>query len=86
MFLEGAAASRTALMCGRNAIQIREAVPRPLALDELRRRLQRLGPVQANDFLVRCRFDSYKLTVFRDGRVIIKGTDDPAVARKIYAQ
>jgi adenylyltransferase/sulfurtransferase len=30
--------------------------------------------------------DPYELTVFADGRAIVKGTDDPAMARKIYAQ
>jgi molybdopterin-synthase adenylyltransferase len=86
IFLKGEAVSRTALLCGRNAIQIRPAVPHAIALAELRARLEHLGPIHANDFLVRCRFDSYELTVFADGRAIIKGTDNPAVARKIYAQ
>lgn len=86
MFLEGDALSRTSVLCGRNAIQLREPVPHTIALGALRERLELLGPVHANDFLVRCRIDSYELTVFGDGRAIIKGTDDPAVARKIYAQ
>jgi adenylyltransferase/sulfurtransferase len=85
-FLDGRAFSRTALLCGRNAVQIRQPVPRPIALGALRARLESLGPVHANDFLVRCRIDSYELTVFGDGRAVIKGTDDPTVARKIYAQ
>jgi adenylyltransferase/sulfurtransferase len=85
-FLDGSAFSRTALLCGRNAIQIRQPASCPIALGALRARLESLGPVHANDFLVRCRIDSYELTVFGDGRAVIKGTDDPAVARKIYAQ
>jgi molybdopterin/thiamine biosynthesis adenylyltransferase len=85
-YLDGAALSQTSRLCGRNAIQIRDPVPRAIALDALRARLERLGPVHANDFLVRCRIHAFDLTVFGDGRALIKGTDDPAVARKIYAQ
>ena len=85
-FLEGEAVARAAVLCGRNAIQIRQATPGAVSLEILKGRLQRLGPVHANDFLVRCQFDSYELIIFSDGRAIIKGTDDPVIARKIYAQ
>ena len=47
----------------------------------LKARLERFGPVLANDFLLKCSLDSYELTVFPDGRVIVKGTQDPAIAR-----
>ena len=86
IFLEGDAVSWTSVLCGRNAIQFRAPVPHAIALGALRERLESVGPVHANDFLVRCRIDSYELTVFVDGRAIIKGTEDPAVARKIYAR
>ena len=42
------------------------------------------GPQQR--FLLRCRLSPYELTVFADGRAIVKGTQDPAVARSIYAR
>ena len=95
-FLEGDVLSRAAVLCGRNAVQIRQPGSRSLDLAALRARLEGIGRargprgssafVQANDFLVRCRIDPYELTVFADGRAIIKGTGDPAVARRIYAQ
>ena len=43
-------------------------------------------PVKHNEYLVRFEIDGQEVTVFRDGRAIIKGTDDPAVARSIYAR
>ena len=52
----------------------------------LKARLEKLGTVRANEFLLRCSLDPYELTIFPDGRAIIKGTDDPAVARGIYAK
>jgi molybdopterin-synthase adenylyltransferase len=41
--------------------------------------------VRANEFLLKCFLDPYELTIFPDGRAIVKGTQDPAVARGIYA-
>lgn len=72
-------------LCGRNAVQIHERF-RPVDLSELARRLTPLATVRANDFAVRASIDSYELTVFPDGRAIIKGTTDPAVARSLYAR
>jgi len=42
--------------------------------------------VRQNDFLLRFRVAPYEMTVFADGRAILKGTQDPAVARSIYAR
>jgi molybdopterin-synthase adenylyltransferase len=72
-------------LCGRNAVQIHERF-RPVDLPDLARRLAPLATVRANDFAVRASIDPYELTVFADGRAIIKGTTDPAVARSLYAR
>jgi molybdopterin/thiamine biosynthesis adenylyltransferase len=85
-YLEGDGLSRSTLLCGRNSVQIRQPDNQALDLEALRTRLERQGPVRANPFLLRFDLDPYELTVFADGRAIVKGTDDPAVARKIYAQ
>jgi adenylyltransferase/sulfurtransferase len=42
--------------------------------------------VRHNDFAVRAQVESFELTVFPDGRAIIKGTTDPGVARSVYAR
>jgi len=73
-------------LCGRDAVQISQRESRRLDLGALKARLEKLGAVRANEFLLRCRLDPYELTIFLDGRAIIKGTDDPAVARGIYAK
>jgi adenylyltransferase/sulfurtransferase len=72
-------------MCGRNAVQIHE-LSRPLDLQDLARRLKPIGEVRSNDFALRFEVASYQLTVFPDGRVIVKGTTDVAVARSVYAK
>lgn len=75
-----------AVLCGRDAVQIRHRDSRRLDMALLKVRLEKFGIVRANDFLLKFSFDGYELTVFPDGRAIIKGTQDPAVARSIYAK
>jgi len=72
-------------LCGRNAVQIHER-SRPVDLADLARRLAPLVEVRSNDFAVRASIDDFELTVFPDGRAIIKGTTDPGIARSIYAR
>jgi len=73
-------------LCGRNSVQIHQRQSRALDLTALKARLEEFGPVRANNFLLKCLLDPYELTVFPDGRAIIKGTQDAAVARGVYAK
>jgi molybdopterin-synthase adenylyltransferase len=74
-------------LCGRDSVQIHER-HRRLDLGELGLRLSAAAAaeVRNNDFLLRFRVPPYEMTVFADGRAIIKGTKDPAVARSLYAR
>ena len=73
-------------LCGRDSVQIHER-NRKLDLGELGRRLRSsASEVRHNDFLLRFRVPPYEMTVFADGRAIIKGTKDPGVARSLYAR
>ena len=84
-YLEQGGASHIS-MCGRNSVQIHPSQSQGLDLAALKTRLERFGPVLANEFLLKCSLHPYELTVFSDGRVIVKGTQDPAVARGLYAR
>jgi molybdopterin-synthase adenylyltransferase len=72
-------------LCGRNSVQIHER-QRPIDLAELDRRLQPHGVVRHNDFVLKFWHDPYEMTLFPDGRAIIKGTTDTSVARSLYAR
>jgi molybdopterin/thiamine biosynthesis adenylyltransferase len=72
-------------LCGRDAVQIHER-SRPLDLEDLAARLAPLGVVRANEFALRFETPPYLLTVFPDGRAIVKGTTDVGVARSLYAR
>jgi molybdopterin/thiamine biosynthesis adenylyltransferase len=73
-------------MCGRDSVQIHER-SRAIDLSALRARLAPVAAeVRQNDFLLRFRIAPYEMTVFADGRAILKGTKDPSVARSLYAR
>jgi molybdopterin-synthase adenylyltransferase len=72
-------------LCGRNSVQIHEH-HRPVDLRELAGRLRPHGKVRQNELLLRLELDGHTLTVFADGRAIIQGTTDPAIARSLYAR
>ena len=72
-------------LCGRNAVQIHER-SRPVNLAELAARLNEIAEVRVNEFALRASLDAYELTVFPDGRAIIKGTTDTGIARGVYAR
>jgi len=84
-WLAGTRGSQSAVLCGRNAVQLTHTGA-GVSLDELSRRLEDVGEVNRNPFLLRLRVDQYELTVFPDGRAIIGGTDDVATARTVYAK
>ncbi|HEX4038539.1 MAG TPA: ThiF family adenylyltransferase [Acidobacteriaceae bacterium] len=72
-------------LCGRNSVQIHEHA-RPVDLAALETRLRPLGTVRRNDLLLRFERGEHILTVFTDGRAIIQGTTDVALARSLYAR
>ena len=72
-------------LCGRDSVQIHER-QRPIDFAEMDRRLQPHGVVRHNDFVLKFWREPYEMTLFPDGRAIIKGTTDTAVARSLYAR
>jgi adenylyltransferase/sulfurtransferase len=72
-------------LCGRNAVQIHDRT-RPLDLVALGKQLASTGEVRANEFALRFFPSPYEMTVFPDGRAIVKGTTDVGIARSLYAR
>ncbi len=72
-------------MCGRNSVQIHER-ERPVDFAELSSRLGAHGTVRYNEFVLKFWREPFEMTVFPDGRAIIKGTTDTGVARSLYAR
>ena len=90
-YLEGKAGSSAASLCGRNAVQLRHRQEADgVDLDGLAERLREYGQVRTNEFMLLADINDgdkdYEITLFPDGRAIVKGTDDPSVARGVYAR
>lgn len=91
-FLDGKFASGTTTLCGRNAVQITQKLGDGQKLDfaEITKRLEQHCKVNGSKFMLRADItdngEPYELTLFTDGRAIIKGTQKPSVAKSIYAK
>lgn len=85
-WLEGTRGSHTAVLCGRNAVQLSFPGQAAVELESLASRLEGVGAVSRNAFLLRAEIPPYRLTVFPDGRAIVQGTEEIAEARSVYAR
>ena len=84
--LEGNSQEFFTTLCGRDAVQISAPKPTKIDLKNLADKLNHLGEIKQNEYLVRFSVDNFEVTVFQDARAIIKGTDDLTTARTIYAK
>jgi molybdopterin/thiamine biosynthesis adenylyltransferase len=85
-FLGAETSEFSAVLCGRNAVQIAPPKPTQIDLPNLAAKLKNLGEVKQNEYLLRLNVGEYELTVFRDARAIVRGTDDIIAARSIYSK
>jgi adenylyltransferase/sulfurtransferase len=89
-FLDGSMTSSTTTLCGRNAVQVQPPhhARSRVDFDAIAEKLAKAtrSPVSRSRFLVRAEIDAYTITVFPDGRAIIKGTKQPEEARTVYAK
>lgn len=85
-FLDTETEEFAAALCGRDAVQIAPPQRTELDLPALAERLASLCHVKQNEYLVRFNVGENEITVFRDARAIIKGTDDVSQARSLYSR
>jgi adenylyltransferase/sulfurtransferase len=85
-YLEAQEGSWATSLCGRDAVQVRVRRETQVPFAALAARLEQVGEVAYNDYMLRLRVDGYELNLFPDGRAIIKGCTDPAQARTLYAR
>lgn len=84
--LDAERGSLTTVLCGRQAVQVSPRPAPALDLAALARRLEGAGPLSVNDYMLRLDVEGCQMTVFDDGRAIVKGTADPAHARALYTR
>lgn len=85
-FLDRATGGDAVTLCGSDAVQVRPVTARQLDLAALAQKLAPAGDVTVTRFMLRLETDGRELTVFPDGRAIVKGTSDAAAARSLYSQ
>lgn len=83
-YLSAASHSRSAVLCGRDTVQIRPARPMTLNLAEWAERLSSLGQVEHNPYMLSFTYQAWRLAIFPDGRVLVHGTSDLVRARTLY--
>jgi len=86
--LDGRLESTTTTLCGRHAVQVRPGVARTVDFAAIAEKLAPVAnaPVRHNDYMLKASVGDYELTLFPDGRAVIKGTDDPDKARTLCAR
>ncbi len=85
-FLQGERSAETTSLCGRNAVQILPPEGLTLDLRKIGNRLPGTARAKFSDYLLRFQVDAYHVTLFGDGRAIVQGTTDAAVARGVIAK
>lgn len=85
-FLDGTHPRPAVALCGRDAVQVRPASGSVVDLADLAARLAPIAAVRLGDQLLRITADGHDLTLFPDGRAIVKGTSDLGLARGLYAR
>jgi hypothetical protein len=84
-YLSASNHTKTAVLCGRETVQIRPPVPMKRDLDEVARRLSlQYGKVEKNPYLVSFSIGDHRLAIFQDGRVLVHGTKNIAEAKNLY--
>jgi molybdopterin/thiamine biosynthesis adenylyltransferase len=85
-FLEGKQGSTYTTLCGRNAVQILPFKETQIDLAKLAINLSDIGVIKANEYLIHFEIEGYELSIFPDGRAIVKGTTDTGIARSLYSK
>jgi molybdopterin/thiamine biosynthesis adenylyltransferase len=82
--LEGEGASEVVKLCGRRSVQVASGGRQRPDFDALELRLGRVGPVRRSPQLLSAEIEGMHLTLFSDGRCVVRGTEDPVRAKRLY--
>jgi adenylyltransferase/sulfurtransferase len=82
--LESQAAAEVVKLCGRRSVQVAPSGRERPDFDALEDRLARVGRVRRSPQLLNADLEDVSLTIFSDGRCVVRGTEDPGRARSLY--
>ncbi|HDR4726749.1 MULTISPECIES: thiazole biosynthesis adenylyltransferase ThiF [Bacillus] len=77
--------SKTAVLCGRNTVQIRPPHKEEMDFERYKELLKdRVNDLNVNPYLLSFSVEEKRLVAFKDGRVLVHGTKDISEAKTIY--
>jgi adenylyltransferase/sulfurtransferase len=82
--LESEGAAEVVKLCGRRSVQVAPSARERPDFDALEERLARVGRVRRSPQLLNADLEDVSLTIFSDGRCVVRGTEDPGRARSLY--
>lgn len=85
-YLSGSIGIGAVSLCGRNAVQLNQRTRQKIDFREIHERLKEITGVMFNKFMMKFEVEGYEVTLFPDGRAIIKGTTDFNIAKVIYSR
>ena len=84
-YLEYENQTKTAVLCGRDSVQIRPAKVTQRNLEDIEKALtSQHVKVDRNPFLLSCELEGHRIVLFQDGRALIHGTKEIAKAKTLY--
>jgi len=85
-YLDSGKTDMVTTLCGSNSVQITPVAGSGFSFKDLSERLKRFDGTEVNDIFIKFRSDGYQLTIFANGRTIIKGTTDLNLAKSLFAK
>ena len=85
-FLGARRGSLVAALCGGDVVSVDPLLGEDIDLGALADRLASVARVRRAGSLIVADVEEYTITVFRDGRALIRGAGDEATARSVYAR
>lgn len=77
--------SKTAVLCGRNTVQIRPPHKEEMDFERYKELLHdRVNDLNVNPYLLSFSVEEKRLVAFKDGRVLVHGTKDISEAKTVY--
>ena len=85
-YLKGKSMSTAVALCGRNTVQISPERELAVPIEMMAEKLRKIGEVSYAGYLLKFKKGKYELVIFPDGRAMVKGTRDIALAKSLYAK
>ncbi len=84
-FLSNVSTNLVSSLCGRNAIQVTPINSKEITFSDFHKKWAKLGSVKQTPYLLRLTYEEYHLSLFKNGRLLVQGTSDITIARRLYS-